>query len=113
MRGNAKLDDRSWFTYMDQNDDRMERVAVNRDKWKLVATRSAPDSEKSESKLELFEIDDDPFEKLDVSRRNPEVVDALSAELDRFLTLKSDRQIIRFRAGAQTTPAIPKWTPSQ
>jgi len=91
----------------------MERLAVNRDKWKLVMTRPAPDSEKTESSLELFEIDNDPFEELDVSRKNPEVVEALLVELDRFLELKSDRQIIRFRAGAKTTPAVPKWTPSE
>ena len=113
MRGDSQLDDRSWFTYMDQNDDRMERLAVNRDRWKLVMTRPAPDSEKTESSLELFEIDSDPLEKLDVSRKNPEVVEELSAELDRFLELKSDRQIIRFRAGAKTTPAVLKWTPSE
>ncbi|MFL3659155.1 MAG: arylsulfatase [Opitutales bacterium] len=113
MRGKSELKDRPWFTYMDQNDDRMERLAVNRDKWKLVITRPAPDSEKTESNVELFEIRRDPNEKNDVSRRNPEVVEALAAELDGFLKMKSNRQIIRFRAGAQTTPAIPNWTPSE
>jgi len=111
MRGKAKLDDRAWFTYFDQNDDKIERLAVNRDKWKLVLTRSAPDSDKSESKVELFEIRNDPYEKIDLSQSNPEVVAELTAELDQFLGLKSKNQIIRFRAGAKTTPAIPQWTP--
>jgi hypothetical protein len=79
----------------------------------LVITRPAPDSEKTASNVELFEIRRDPNEKNDVSRRNPEVVEALAAELDGFLKMKSNRQIIRFRAGAQTTPAIPNWTPSE
>ena len=113
LRGREKLDERSWFTYFDQNDDRIERLAVNRGKYKLVLQRPAPDSEATETTAELFEIGSDPFERLDVAPSNPEIVAELSKEIDAFLALKSKNQINRFRLGSKTTPPVPQWTPAE
>lgn len=124
LRGKAKLKDRSWFTYLDQNDDKIERLAVNTKKWKLIVTQPAPDSEATERTMELYEIGNDPYEKLDLAKRDPasvkksakaiaEAKARLSAELEQFLSLRSDDQIHRFRRGANTTPAIPQWTPKK
>ena len=43
MRG-EKLPDRSWFTYLDQNNKKIERFALNTNNWKLVWQRNAPAS---------------------------------------------------------------------
>jgi arylsulfatase A-like enzyme len=123
LRGKAKLTDRTWFTYLDQNDERIEQLAANTKDWKLVFRRPAPDSEATESSLELYEIGNDPYEKLDISKRDPKSVKKsaqaiagakakLTAEIETFQSLKSENQIDRFRRGASNTPAIPDWTPT-
>lgn len=124
LRGRTKLADRTWFSYIDQNDDRIERLAANTRKWKLVLQRPAPDSEATESSIELYEIGNDPYEKLDLAKRDPtsvkksakaiaEAKKKLTEEIEVFLSLKSDNQIDRFRLGAKVTPAIPNWTPTE
>ncbi len=124
LRGDEKLPNRTWFTYLDQNDDRIERLAANTNGWKLVITRPAPDSDATESTLELYEINSDPYEILDFAKRDPKTVkkkagriaraiEELGADLDEFMSLKSEDQIIRFRIGADDTPAIPNWTPTE
>lgn len=123
LRGKAKLTDRTWFTYLDQNDERIEQLAANTRDWKLVFRRPAPDAEATESSLELYEIGNDPYEKLDISKRDPKSVKKraqaiagakakLTAEIETFQSLKSENQIDRFRRGASNTPAIPDWTPT-
>lgn len=125
MRGRAKLEDRHWFSYIDQNSDQVERLAVNTNFWKLVIHRSAADAEDPiEPTLELYEIGNDPYEKLDIAKWNPESVKKragriaeakkdLSAAIEEFLSLRIDDQIIRFRVGAGTTPAIRDWSPTR
>lgn len=124
LRGREKLEDRTWFTYLDQSNDRIERLASNTKKWKLILQRPAPDSDATESLLELYEIGNDPYEKLDFAKRDPKSVKKrakaiaeakvkLTAEIEEFLSLKSENQIDRFRLGANDTPAIPNWTPTE
>lgn len=124
MRGKATLPDRTWFSYVDQNDSRIEHLAANTDFWKLVIHRPAPDSDATETTVELYEIKNDPYEKLEVGSRDPKSVkkranqiaeakERLTAEIEAFLALKSENQIKRFRLGAGVTPPLPKWTPTQ
>ncbi len=125
MRGKAKLKDRLWFSYIDQAPDQIERLAVNTDFWKLIIHRSAADAkERIEPTLELYEIGNDPYEKLDIAKWNPESVKKragriarakkdLTAAIEEFLSLRIDDQIIRFRVGAGTTPNIPDWSPTR
>lgn len=125
MRGKAKLEDRLWFSYIDQAPDQIERLAVNTDFWKLIIHRSAADAANPiEPTLELYEIGNDPYEKLDVAKWNPESVkkragliaeakEDLTAAIEEFLSLRIDDRIIRFRVGAGTTPTIPDWSPTE
>ena len=125
MRGKAKLEDRLWFSYIDQAPDQIERLAVNTDFWKLIIHRSAADAANQiEPTLALYEIGNDPYEKLDIAKWKPESVKKragriaeakkdLSAAIEEFLSLRIDDQIIRFRVGAGTTPAIPDWSPTR
>lgn len=113
MRGSATLPTRSWYTYLDQGNDRMQRLALNRGKFKLVGHVPAPDAQGGEAQWELFEIWNDPYEKLEMADRYAETFDELKTEMDAFLNLRQADQIIRFRIGAQDTPALPQWTPTK
>ena len=124
MRGRAKLEDRHWFSYIDQNSDQVERLAVNTNFWKLVIHRSAADAEDPiEPTLELYEIGNDPYEKLDIAKRNPESVKKraeaiaeakkdLTQAIEEFLAMGRDDRTPRFRVGADTTPALQNWSPT-
>ncbi len=98
-------------------------MAANTKDWKLVFRRPAPDSEAKEPSIELYEIGNDPYEKLDISNRSPKSVKKraqaiavakakLTAEIETFQSLKSENQIDRYSRGAGNTPTIPDWTPT-
>ncbi|MGQ8338820.1 arylsulfatase B [Sunxiuqinia sp. A32] len=110
-----KLSDRAWFTYEDQGNEKIEKIAINNDQWKLVVHRSAPDSEKNSWENELFRIADDPKEETDLSTQNKSELEELLKELDSFYKLKSDNQIPRYSVkGNYTEPVlIPNWQPTK
>jgi arylsulfatase B len=58
LRG-EKLSDRLWFTYLDQNGNKMEQLALNTNEWKLIWRRNAPDSSIKQEQTELFRIGED------------------------------------------------------
>lgn len=124
MRGRTKLEDRHWFSYIDQNPERVERLAANTDFWKLVIHRSAADAKDPiEPTLELYEIGNDPYEKLDIAKRNPESVKKraeaiaeakrdLTQAIEEFLAMGKDDRIPRYRVGADRNPVLPNWSPT-
>ena len=111
-KGN-KLKNRNWFTYLDQGNKKIEKLAVNNDKWKLVVQRGAPDAENVTPLYQLFEIITDPFEKIDLSTHNPDVVQRLLKELDSFYSYKSINQIPRYseKDNYPGSVLIPNWQP--
>ena len=124
MRGRTKLEDRHWFSYIDQNPDRVERLAANTDFWKLVIHRSAADAKDPiEPTLELYEIGNDPYEKLDIAKRNPgsvkkraeaiaEAKRDLTQAIEEFLAMGKDDRIPRYRVGADRNPVLRNWSPT-
>ncbi len=108
MKG-GKLGDRSWFTYMDQNPQKIEDLAINNDQWKLIVKRSAPDNEDFSSTNQLFRIDSDTKEENDLSAQNPVVIEELMKELNKVYGLKSSNQIPRF--SEEGGNPIPNWQP--
>ena len=79
LRG-EKLKDRSWFTYLDQNPEKIERFALNTDVWKLVWERNAPDNPKQFEQIELFRIDDDKVEFVNLKAGHNDIVQKLQKE---------------------------------
>ena len=110
LQHNAPLPDRAWFTYLDQNPDRRERLALNHDGYKLVTQRDAPDALDATAPLvELFAIASDPNEKHNLAPTDPATVAELTAALENFLNLKSATQIPRFKAGADDFTPPTDW----
>lgn len=108
------LPDRSWFTYLDQNADKTERIALNTDEWKLIWTRNAPDNEETFEEIELYQMVQDKQESTDVSGEEQDMVKKLQAEVNRFYQLKSEHQNPRFYDKELLSgPPIPDWQPEK
>ncbi len=114
MKG-EKLSDRNWFTYMDQNDEKIEDLAINNDQWKHVINRGATDSENSTTRNQLFRIANDPKEENDLSSQNPVVLEELMKEISKFYSWKSNNQIPRYgeKADYPGPVLIPNWQPEK
>ncbi|NQU22747.1 MAG: sulfatase-like hydrolase/transferase [Candidatus Nealsonbacteria bacterium] len=88
--GRAKPADRDWYSYIAQSGP--ERIAVSTDGWKLIV--QGPGVLESDavgkSRVELFRIDRDPYEKTDLAEEHPEVVGEMLARLKTFRRLKID-----------------------
>ena len=110
LQNHAPLPDRAWLTYMDQNNDRRERLAVNHDHFKLVVHRDAPDAPNPRPTLiELFAIKSDPAESQNLADSDPATLDKLTTTLENLMTLKSPLQIERFKNGAKEFQAPQDW----
>ncbi len=92
-----------------------ERNAVNAGPWKLV--RLGPDLQKvddpaQDAELELYRIDQDPYEERDVASENPEITADLLEKLSAFRALqKSPIEVIDYRPPKDWKPtsyAIPE-----
>jgi len=95
MQGKT-LDDRKWFTYLDQNQDKIERFALNTDQWKLVWNRNAPDNKMPSEQIELYRIEKDKTESIEISDKYKDVVQLLQAEIEKLYTFKLQNQNPRY-----------------
>jgi arylsulfatase B len=85
LRGERKLPERPWFTYMHQNPE--AHASVHLGKWKLVAHGDFfSEKPMSPPQLELYDLSADPTEKFDVAEKNPKVVARLHKRLREFGT---------------------------
>ena len=83
LRGEAKLPNRSWFSYLHQSED--AHASVHEGKWKLVVHGDAfTEKPATAPVLELYDLDRDPAEQTDLKKEHPEVVARLHAQLREF-----------------------------
>ncbi len=109
-----KLPDRSWFTYLDQNPDKIERFGLNTNKWKLVWQRSAPDNPQKSEQIELFRICEDKTESINVKEEYKKVVQELQMEIKNIYDFKLENQNPRyFEKEILSGPVIPNWQPKK
>ena len=88
IRGSAAAPERDWYSFVAP--DETERIAVTRGRWKLVVQGSSvlePDAPASAG-AELFDLQADPNEEIDLSGRHPEIVADLLARLRGFRQLQ-------------------------
>jgi arylsulfatase B len=109
MQGKT-LDDRKWFTYLDQNQDKIERFALNTDQWKLVWNRNAPDNKTPSEQIELYRIEKDKTEWIEISDKYKDVVQLLQAEIEKLYTFKLQNQNPRYyEKTVLSGPILPDW----
>ncbi|GAB5559312.1 MAG: hypothetical protein SynsKO_09590 [Synoicihabitans sp.] len=112
IRGHDNLPDRAWLTYLDQNNDKRERLALNHDDFKLVIHRDATDApENRPALIELFKISADPTESNNLAKTDPATRAELTTALDNLMKLKSDQQVSRFVEGREGFTAPKNWAP--
>jgi len=88
IRGSAAAPERDWYSFVAP--DETERIAVTRGRWKLVVQGPSvlePDAPASAG-AELFDLQADPNEEIDLSGRHPEIVADLLARLRGFRQLQ-------------------------
>jgi arylsulfatase B len=88
IRGSAEAPERDWYSFVAP--DEIERIAVTRGRWKLIVQGSGvlePNAPASAG-IELFDLQADPNEEIDLSRRHPEIVTDLLARLRGFRRLQ-------------------------
>lgn len=110
MQGNTQVTSRKWFSYLDQDGQEREKLAVNYLDWKLIIERDAPDAvthQKDESIL--FKMDSLHIESKDVKEDNPQVYHELQKSIEEFLKLKSNDQIPRYPDGNERFKAPKDW----
>jgi arylsulfatase B len=90
------INNRSWFSYIDQSEEKIEHLALNTDNWKLVVKRGAPDNKEILPDFQLFKINSDPEEKNNVADHNPEIVEKLFMRIQKFYELKVSKQVPRY-----------------
>ncbi len=103
----------SFFTYIDQNPQKVERLSYCRNEWKLVIYRNAPDNPKPYKQIELFNITNDSAEKHNLAEQHPELVKELTLELRSYYQLKREDQVPRYSEKEKLSgPKISNWQPS-
>lgn len=82
-RGEAKLPERPWFSYMHQGEE--AHASLHLGQWKLVAHGDFfADEPEDKPGLELYDLAIDPAEASDVSAKHPDVVARLHRQLREF-----------------------------
>ena len=107
-----------WKKGADPNESRYESCAIRTSRWRMVRP-----SERDE--FELYDISRDPFEKSDVARQHPEVVEELKAAYDQWWEETVPLMVNENRPYAEANPqavryhkqleeeGIPDWAPPE
>jgi arylsulfatase A-like enzyme len=109
IKGNGTLPDRPWFTYLDQDANLVQHVAVNYDEHKLVLSRPLSGSTIDTPVMELFAIKKDAREENNLFKKIPELSNQLMKEADTFLQLQVADPISRYFVGKEGFVAPRDW----
>ncbi len=97
LNGTEILPTRDWYTYIDQNDDRRQRLAVHSGNWKAVIVQDAPDAlNRHKSKEELYLLEGNHVERSNLIEDNQHQFDELSKKVEVFLKLIQPNQVDRY-----------------
>ncbi|MCG8578955.1 MAG: sulfatase-like hydrolase/transferase [Bacteroidales bacterium] len=109
MKG-ERMPKRKWFTYLDQNNEKVERLTIHSDNLKLVWYRNAPDNKVQTSRIELYNTTNDKGETDNVADKYPLLVEELQQQTEAFYKLKIERQNPRYYNNTTLSgPVIPEW----
>jgi arylsulfatase B len=83
LRGERELPERPWYSYMHQNENALASVHLGQ--WKLVASGDFFDAAPADAPaFELYDLEVDPGEQVDIARAHPKIVQKLRGMLQEF-----------------------------
>jgi arylsulfatase A-like enzyme len=90
-----RLAPRDWFSYHGQSGPHSEHIAVRNQEWKLVVLGPQLDSAgvTDGHQVELFRIEDDPYETMNVAAEYPAVVEQLVIDLIDYRALQPSKSV--------------------
>lgn len=99
MQGES-IGSRTWFSYIDQSPQKVERFALHNDTLKLVVQRAAPDNEESvKEKNFLFQLDASHQEKENIYAQYPGQIAEMRSQLDSLYNLRVEPSTPRYKVG--------------
>jgi arylsulfatase B len=113
LRGTAEAKERDVYSFIGQQSEDDEQVAVIEPEWKLVvrgAPVAGPKAAPEKSQKFLFRIADDPNEENDVAADHPEVVERLMRKAIEFRSLQPANPVPVYPLGREGFKAPPEWT---
>jgi len=97
LKGTGAIPKRDWYTYMDQDGERRQRLAVHSGDWKAVIEKDAPDAiENRDAVEELYDLSSSHIESKNLKNSQLKIYSDLSAKLDGFLKLIREDQVQRY-----------------
>ena len=110
MQGKEALNERSWFTYLDQNRTSREKIALTLNDRKLVVVSDKEQTPEIEAKeYELYEIDEQRKETKLKPENNKEIIERLDSIAQDYMKLKADPQIEQYQIGKEGFVAPKDW----
>jgi len=106
LNGSQTLPKRPWFTYLDQNPNQMQWVAVNLENKKLIIQGEL---ENSDAKKNLYSIDEKKLENQISEKYRKAVCDSLFKIANHYLGLKLENQIDQYPVGKEEFIAPRDW----
>ena len=103
---------RDLYSYIGQNGEANEQIALIEPKWKLIVTgRRITDNTipRSERETMLFRIASDPYESHNVADEHPEVVNRIWAKLLKFRSLQPPHAVAPYRSRENPFVPLPEW----
>lgn len=109
LRGKNQQREREWFSYIDQSNERIERLAFHQGNKKLVLYRAAFDHQNRDKKdrAYFYHVDRTHMETIDSADLSSPLKAVLEKKIDSMLLFKSDPQVDRYSVGKEEL-AVPK-----
>lgn len=111
LKGFSQKEEREWFSYIDQSNERIERLAFHKGNKKLIISRPAIDNqnlEKSDQAV-LYNILNSHIEKIDSADFSSALKASLEKKIDSLLFYKASNQVARYPIGKENFIAPENW----
>jgi hypothetical protein len=112
LTGHRKELQRELYSYIGQQGDADERIALIDPPWKLIVNGMDIRNEnvsRPEREILLFRIDSDPFEKFNVADQHPQIVDRMWDKLRAFRTLQPAGAVPPYGNREDRFEPLPDW----
>ena len=115
-KGEKPAVDREIFSYLANEGDEHEMIALSDSKWKLICLGPNIIDEKYDDSLRkrmLFRIDQDTYEEHDVWQDNPEIGEKMYKRLQEYRALQIKDRVLPYRIGRLNFKPPKGWPPKE